>query len=72
MTDIPPMNRRSLLALGLIAAPAIVRVRSLMLLRGVPLYNNPMAVIDDTEEEILIQRMYDAVFNYHFAEFFGR
>jgi hypothetical protein len=73
MTDTPPMNRRGLLVLGLIAAPAIVRARSLMPLRGVPLYNNPMAVIDGIEEEILIQRMKDAaVFNYHFAGFFGR
>jgi hypothetical protein len=65
------MNRRGLI-LGLIAAPAIVRVGSLMPLRGVPLYNNPMAVIDGIEE-ILIQRMKDAaVFNHHFAGFFGR
>jgi hypothetical protein len=44
MTDIPPMNRRSLI-LGLIAAPAAAVV--VPLLRG---SNSPAAVIDGAED----------------------
>jgi hypothetical protein len=56
------MNRRSLI-LGLIAAPAIVRMGSLMPLRGgVPLYNNPTAVIDGIEDIIYYRcRQYKGV-----------